>query len=360
MLMLVCLLTIVSPFSSAAPKLMVYDVQVAADPAVQGPDLPITVRANAGCGGACCYVVYGQELRSEILLPANFTLLPEGGARSQWLTSSGQAQGTVAAQPGGGLTWVQTTWLVNGSSYGTFELAVRVTGSNDAGDRINYTSYVNVTIASGAAISSPMFPHRPVVGRETTILVNVSSRKGVNSVSLFIGSDNRTMTKVQMSLLEGNLYSAKVPASREEKDLVFYMESVDRANESFRTGEYFIKIRDPAKITSISQGATIAVTAGSLGGMVLILYLGSRRLSVFRSKGLFMVGDSKMEAALRERDEMRTAQGRMIALRWRIIAAAAVVTLVLFTAALLTGQIDRVIRHTTNPTEAFIWVRLAM
>ena len=73
-----------------------------------------------------------------------------------------------------------------------------------------------------------------------------------------------------------------------------------------------------------------------------------------------MVGDSKMEAALRERDEMRTAQGRMIALRWRIIAAAAVVTLVLFTAALLTGQIDRVIRHTTNPTEAFIWVRLAM
>jgi large subunit ribosomal protein L18 len=61
------------------------------------------------------------------------------------------------------------------------------------------------------------------------------------------------------------------------------MESVDRANESFRTGEYFIKIRDPAKITSISQGATIAVTAGSLGGMVLILYLGSRRLSVFRS-----------------------------------------------------------------------------
>jgi len=356
-LLLGCLLLALVPAASAAPKLIVYEVQVSADPDVQGPELPMTIRANVGSGGACCYVVYGQKLQASISLPDNFTLVGDkGNEANQSLTSPGFEVGTVAAQPGGGLTWITAKWfIVTGPGYGTFQINVTVTGTNDAGDSLRETSSINVTIASGAAISSPVLPHRPVVGKDTPILVNVSSRKGVSSVNLYLSPDNRTWTKYQMSNVQGDLYSATVPAVGSERSYKYYMESVDLANESFRTGNYTLDFKDPARISSISSGAAVLVTGGSLLGMALIVYFGSRRASAFRSKGLFLVGDAKMEAALREREQMKSFQARMVATRWKLLAALAVVTLVLFIISLLTGQLEAVIRHTTNPSEALIW-----
>ncbi len=356
-LLLAGLLLAAAPLASAAPKLIVYEVQVTADPAVQGPELPMTVRANVGSGGACCYVVYGQKLQASISLPENFTLVNEkGNEANQSLTSPGFEVGTVAAQPGGGLTWIMAKWfIVTGPGYGTFQINVTVTGTNDAGDSLRETSSINVTIASGAAISSPILPHRPVVGRETPILVNVSSRKGVSSVNLYLSPDNRTWTRYPMKNIQGDLYSCTIPAVASERTYRYYMESVDKANDTFRTGEYSLEYKDPQKIAGISGGAAVLVTAGSLVGMVLIIYLGSREVSTFRTKGLFLVGDARMEAALREREQMKSFQARMVAVRWKLLAALAVVTLVLFIISLLTGQLESVIRHTTNPSEALIW-----
>lgn len=348
------LLAAMAPYASASPKLMVYDVQLSAEPAIQGPDLPIVIKADVGSGGACCYVVYGQELKAEILLAGNLSLVD--GEASQYLTSPGFEKGTVAAQPGGGLTWITARWEISASSYGRFEVSVRVTGTNDAGDRLDMTSSTNITIASGAAISSPILPHRPVVGKETPILANVSSRKGVASVQLFLSRDGGNWTKVPMELVGGDLYSATIPPVSSEGSYKYYMESVDKNNESFRTGNYTLDYKDPAKITGISEGASVLVAAGSLTGMVLILYFGSRSASVFRGKGIFLVGDARMEAALREREMMNEAQKRMVAARWKLLAALALITFVLFVISILTGQLQSVVRHTTNPTEALIWL----
>jgi len=305
---IVVLLTLLSfvPFSSAAPKLVVYDVLVSADPSIQGPDIPIKLNAKVGSGGACCYVVYGMELKAELLLPDSMTLLE--GAKIQDLTSPGQAVGTVAAQPGGGLTWLDVQWMISGQSYGNHEVFVRVTGTNDAGDRLNVTSSTNITIAAGAAISSPIFPHRPVVGKETVLLVNVTSRTGVKSVTLHMSKDNVTWETVPMTLISGDLYKANIPAASSETDYKIYMDSRDSKDDPFKTNVYDMPVKDPGRITGISQSGAVFVTLGSLIAMVLILYIGGRTVSAFRSKGIFLVGDSKMEAALRERDEMKAVQ----------------------------------------------------
>jgi hypothetical protein len=352
-LVLAGLLAALAPIASAAPKLIVYDVQVSAEPAIQGPDLPIVIKANVGSGGACCYVVYGTQLKAEILLAGNLSLTD--GERSQSLTSPGFEKGTVAAQPGGGLTWIEARWEISASSLGRFEVPVRVTGTNDAGDSLNVTSSTNITIASGAAISSPILPHRPVVGKDTPILANVSSRKGVCSVQLYLSRDGSSWTKVPMKPVSGDIYSATIPAVSSEGSYNYYMESVDMNNESFRTGNYTLDFKDPVKITSISEGASVLVTAGSLIGMVIIIYFGSRKTSVFRGRGIFLVGDARMEAAIREREMMKDAQKRLVAMRWRVLAALAVITIVLFIISILTGQLESVVRHTTNPTEALIW-----
>jgi hypothetical protein len=353
-LVLVGLLAAIAPVASAAPKLIVYDVQVSAEPAIQGPDLPIVIRANVGSGGACCYVVYGMELKAEILLTGNLSLTD--GERSQHLTSPGFEKGTVAAQPGGGLTWIMARWEISAPALGRYEVAVRVSGTNDAGDKLNVTSSINITIASGAAISAPILPHRPVVGKQTPILANVSSRKGVSSVQLFLTRDGGTWTKLPMTLVGGDLYSATIPAVSSEATFRYYMESVDTSNDSFRTGNYTLDYKDPVRIAGISDGASVLVTAGSIIGMVLILYFGSRKVSVFRGKGIFLVGDARMEAALRDRESMKEVQKRMVAIRWRVLAALAVMTLVLFIISVLTGQLQSVVRHTTNPSEAIIWL----
>jgi hypothetical protein len=348
------LLAAMAPIASAAPKLIVYEVQVSAEPAIQGPDLPIVIKANVGSGGACCYVVYGMELRAEILLMGNLSLTD--GERSQYLTSPGFEKGTVAAQPGGGLTWIMARWEISAPSLGRYEVAVRVTGTNDAGDKLNETSSTNITIASGAAISAPMLPHRPVVGKPTPILANVSSRKGVSSVQLFLSRGGSSWTSVPMSPVGGDLYSATIPAVSSEGTYLYYMESVDTSNESFRTGNYTLDFKDPVRISGISEGASVLLTAGSLVGMVLVIYFGTRKASVFRSKGIFVVGDARMEAAMRERETMREAQKRNVATRWKVLAALAILTVVLFIISILIGQLQSVVRHTTNPSEALIWL----
>ena len=356
MLLFAGIATAILPFAAAAPKLVVYEVVVSADPPIQGPELPVVVKANAGSGGACCYVVYGQNLKASISLPEGFTLDPGMGDWNQSLTSPGFEPGTVAAQPGGGLTWIALKWYVTTAPrLGRFTINVTVTGTNDGGDNLRMTSSVEVTVASGAAISSPVLPHRPVVGKQTPILANVASRKGVRTVDLYTSPDNRTWTRHPMAPVGGDLYSATLPAFSSERALKYYMESVDNANESFRTSLYTLEFKDPQKITAISEGAAALVTAGSLVGMVLILYFGSRKVSSFRSRGIFLVGDARMESALRERDDMRERQKRLAAARWKLLAALAAITLVLLIISVLTGQLQSVIRHTTNPSEALIW-----
>lgn len=349
-----CVIPLAALPVSAAPKLVVYEVEVQIDPEVQGLDLPIVVRARVGSGGACCYVVYGRDMKAEIIIPEGFTLLE--GDPSQWLTSPGHPKGTVAARPGGGLTWLTVQWEVNCSLYGTFPISVTVTGTNDAGDSINFTSTAEVTIAPGAAISSPILPHRPVVGRETIVLANVTSRKGVSSVSLYYSDDKVTWTRLAMIPIEGDLYGVSIPSSPAEKSYWIYMESLDMSNETFRTGVSVIHVRDPARIASIAGSASLVVTAGSLGGIFLLLYFASRRASPFRKKGIFLVGDSHMEPALREREEMRVAQRRFISLRWRLLAALIIGIIVLFLLSLFTGQLEKVVSHTTSPQEALIRV----
>ena len=45
-------------------------------------------------------------------------------------------------------------------------------------------------------------------------------------------------------------------------------------------------------------------------------------------------------------------------IRWKLLAALVFIVLALFIVSLLTGQLEKVVHHTTNPQEALIWARV--
>jgi len=148
---LVIVLMIVSffPFSAAEPKLTVYDVQVSANPTIQRPGLPIDIMASVGFGGGCCYPIEAHDMKAEIFLSGNMTLL--NGEKVQYLTSKGQAAGTLVTEPTG-LSWIYVQWTISSQTYGTQGVSVQVTGTNEEGDNLNVTASANIAIAAPITI----------------------------------------------------------------------------------------------------------------------------------------------------------------------------------------------------------------
>ncbi len=338
--------------ASAAPRVLVYDMDVAAEPAIQGPGLPVSIAVHVGFGGACCYFVYARDVQVEIIPSPGLNIT--GGSRSQHLASPGLEPGRVAAEPGGGLTWMSAAWQVTASSLGRFPATVRLTGLNDAGELLNYTASANITVVSGAAISSPILPHRPVVGRETVVMANVSTARGVRLVKLFLCGAGGSWTGLNMTDQGEGLYSATLPAVGSSRAYTYYMESLDSYNETFRTGNYTLEVKDPGNIAAVSGGATVAVTAGSLGGMAAMLHAGSRRKRALGQRGIFVVGGTGMETAVRERERTKDRQAALTAARRRLMLILVAVAVILLIVSLLAGQLEMVVRHTTNPG-ALVW-----
>jgi hypothetical protein len=230
---------LVPPAAQAAPKLVLYDLDLSTDPPVQTPNLPLVLDARIGWGGACCYVVYGTGMKAELLSPGDMRLID--GGRVQDLTSPGEPAGTVAAEEGGGETWLDARWTVSFPTLGTRQVTVRVTGTNDFGDRLDLARTLNITIATA---SPPLFPHRPVAGRETPVLVDVPPRAEILSVAMLLSRDNRSWTRIPMEPVNGNRWMGDIPSAPSGTTFHLHIETVDAENESVRSEPYRVKVRE--------------------------------------------------------------------------------------------------------------------
>lgn len=347
---LFCLI-MVFPQTQAAPKAMVYEMDVNASPAVQGRRLPIDLECVVGFGGACCYTVYAHDVEAEILLPENVTLI--SGKKTQVVTSSGQSSGTVAVLPGGGLTRLSQIWGVQAEEYGVYNVTVLVTGRNELGEQINETGSATITIKSGASISTPIIPRDPSTGDVITILAGVSSSdSNVESVTLFYSKNQENWVLLPMENTEGEMWMGTIPSQKSEGEVYYYMESLDNGGKTFTTETYSLEVRDTDKIGIIKVMVTYGTLAAFILGTGLILLIGrSGKIPPVR-RGMMILGASLRLSALRGLDEIEDDQERLRKLRKWVALVILIVMIILLVLAIITGQLQDVITETTNPEGA--------
>jgi len=231
----VILLSIVTilPPAQAAPKAIIYEKELIASPAVQGKGLPIDIECEIGFGGACCYSVYAHDVQAEILLPENLTLI--SGDKIQVVTSSGQSSGTIAVDPGGGLTWLRPSWSIIAEEYGEYIVIVHCTGENELGEQINESCSVTIMIKSGASISKPVFPRSPTIDEDIVIVASVSSSDiDVESVTLFYSMNQENWVSLPMENTEGEVWKGIIPSQKNEGEVYYYLESLDAEDKTFQ------------------------------------------------------------------------------------------------------------------------------
>ncbi|UCE39390.1 MAG: hypothetical protein JSW00_09265 [Thermoplasmata archaeon] len=339
------------PSSQAAPKAVVYEMEVSALPAIQGKDLPIELKCEVGFGGACCYSVYAHDVEAEIILPDNITLI--AGKQIQTVTSSGQSSGTVAVDPGGGLTRLSQTWIIKGEEYGEYTVSVHITGENELGEIIDETQTANITIASGASISSPVLPRSPSVNKDIIIIAEVfSTDSAVASVTLFYSKNQKNWVSVPMENIEGETWMGEIPGQKKEGEVYYYMESLDGEGETFTTEIYSVEVKDFDNIGTIKVLVTYGTLTAFILGIVLILYAEKRRKKSTSSTGLTILGASLRLSALRGLDEIEDDQNRLRKIRKWAALIIIIIVIILLVLAVATGQLQEVVDHTTNPTEA--------
>ncbi|UCF07986.1 MAG: hypothetical protein JSW28_10155 [Thermoplasmata archaeon] len=345
------LLAMAVPLTSAAPKAIIYEMDVTASPAVQGRNLPIEIEWKCGWGGACCYTVYARDIEAEIFIPENVTLIE--GDKKQVVTSSGQASGTVSVEPGGGLTRLSKKWVVEASEYDVYTIEVQCTGRNELGEEINETGHVNITIQPGASISKPILPRSPSIGKDIVIVAEVtSSDSTVKSVSLYHSKDQENWVQITMGNTEGDAWMGTVPSQEKEGEVYYYLESIDENDKTFTTEVYSLQVRDMDKIGTVTLLSTYGTLLAFIIGTVAI-FMFNRRLKTPTSKsGMTILGASLRLSALRGLDEITDDQEKMKKLRTGIALALLIAVIILLVLGIYTGQLQEVISHTTNPSEA--------
>ncbi len=344
---ILCLIIPILPQAQASPKAVIYEMNVSASPAVQGKDLPIEITAEVGFGGACCYTVYAHDVKAEILLPENITLIE--GDKIQMLTSSGHNSGTIAAEPGGGLTIACSNWIIRAENYDQYNVTVRVTGRNEAGDQLNESAETQIKIAAGASISEPDLTKDPTINEEIIIATTVTSlNTDVVSVTLFYSVDSEIWISLPMVSTGGDAWVGTIPSQNSECEIFYYMESLDEEGEKFTTGTYSLQVRDKTKIGNIKVIATYGTLSALIVGVVLI-FLVDRRRTYSNRKGMTLLGASLRLSALREPDELKYQQDRLRKIRKCVILLLFIVMILLLYVAINSGQLQDVISHTTNP-----------
>lgn len=345
---ILCLLIPIFPQGQASPKAVIYDMNVSATPAVQGKGLPIEITADIGFGGACCYTVYAHDVKAEVLFSENLTLVD--GDKIQILTSPGHSSGTIAAEPGGGLTVESSKWTIKANDYGEYNITVLVTGRNEGGDQLNESEEVRITIAAGASISEPDLPKDPTINEEIIIATTVTSLSiDVVSVTLFYSLDSENWISLPMESTGGDVWVGTIPRQSSECEILYYMESLDEEGEKFTTGTYSLQVRDKTRIGNIKVLATYATLAIFIVGVTLIFLVDRRRRTYSNRKGMTILGASLRLSALRDPDELKDHQDRLKKIRKCVILLLFIVMIVLLVAAINTGQLQEVISHTTNP-----------
>lgn len=347
---LLSLLTMVPP-ASAGPKAIIYELDVDASPAVQGRNLPIEIQWECGWGGACCYTVYAHDVETEIFIPDNVTLIE--GDKKQVLSSSGQPSGTVSVEAGGGLTRLSKKWVVEASEYETYYIEVWCTGRNELGEEINDTAGVNISIQPGASISTPILPRNPTIGKDCVIVAEVtSSDSTVKSVSLFYSKNQENWVMVSMENTEGDAWMGTVPSQQKEGKVYYYLESIDENDKSFTTNIYSLEVRDMEQIGVVTLLSTYGTLLAFIVGIVLIFYINKKIKLPSSKSGMTILGASLRLSALRGTDEIADDQERMKKIRTWVAVILIIVVIALLVIGILTGQLQDVISHTTNPTEA--------
>ncbi len=349
-LILVCMATIL-PQAQAAPKAIIYEKELIASPAVQGKGLPIDIECRIGFGGACCYSVYAHDVQAEIILTENLTLI--SGDKIQVVTSSGQFSGTIAVDPGGGLTWLRPSWSIIAEEYGEYIVTVQCTGENELGEQINESCSVTITIKSGASISKPVFPRSPNIGKDIVIVASVSSSDSeVESVTLFYSKNLVNWVSLPMENTEGEVWMGIIPSQNNEGEVYYYMESLDAEDKTFTTETYSLQVKDADKIGFIKVLTTYGTLVAFILGVALIIYVGRRENIPSLTRGMMILGASLRLSALRGLNEIEDDQDRLRKLRKWAALILLIVMIVLLIVAIITGQLQDVISHTTNPEEA--------
>jgi hypothetical protein len=347
-LALLLFLTIM-PSATASPKAIIYELDVTASPAVQGRNLPIEIQWDCGWGGACCYTVYAHNLEAEIFIPENVTLVEGDG--KQVLSSSGQPDGTVSVEAGGGLTWLSKKWIVQASEYETYYIEIRCTGRNELGEDINETAGVNITIQPGASISTPILPRNPSIGKDIVIVAEVtSSDSTVKSVSLFYSKNQENWVELSMENTEGDAWMGTVPGQKSEGTLYYYLESLDENDKPFTTEVYSLEVRDMEHIGTVTLLSTYGTILAFIVGIVLILYINKRFKSPTTESGMTILGASLRLSALRGTDEIAEDQERMKRIRTLMAVILVITFITMLVVAIITGQLHEVVEFTTDPT----------
>lgn len=360
---LLCL-SFCSPSATAAPKVVLYNINLTAEPFIAGKGMPITLTASVEFGGACCYTVYAHDVKAELNLTPGLRLV--AGDVSQPVTCSGESEGRVAALPGGGLTKVPLTWTLKGESYGTYTATLRVTGysirSPEPDEFFDKSENVVITIAAGAVVSSPSYPHAPMVGKDTLILVNVTALVGeVTEVRLNYSFNNKTWASVQMTKtsVETDSWLGVIPKQSVETNLYFNMSSLDSRNERFNSTNYTIRIRDYGQINSVTTMGNVLLLVVSIVGIIAIFFVyryNQRLIGVHVGKGkmsgLLPLGTRRLLTTTSSMTEVERAQLVRAKRRQMVLVVIVVLVVVLFVAAILSGDFRTIVSKTTNPQGA--------
>lgn len=346
-----------SPVTTAAPKVVLYNINLSAEPSIAGKGMPVILTASVEFGGACCYTVYAHDVKAELNLTSGLILMT--GETVQPITSSGETTGRVAALPGGGLTKVLLKWTMKSEHYSKYTATLRVTGYSirtpDPDEFFDKSESITITIAPGAVVSAPSYPHPPMVGKDTLILVNVTALVGqVKEVRMNYSFDNRTWVSVQMTRTssETDRWLGTIPKQDAETNVYFNIRSFDSRNESFTTQNYTIRIRDYRQINTLITMGNVLMVGGMIVGFVIMgmVYRYNQRIIGARKKsGLLCLGTRRFISTTGSLSEVDKAQLIRARRRQMVLIVMIIIVVVLFIAAVLAGHFETIVSKTTNP-----------
>lgn len=341
------IITSLIPTVQASPEVIIYEIETVAKPKVQRLGAPIELTCDIGFGGACCYTVYANEMEAEIVLPENITLFESEKIKN--VTSPGQAQGRIAVNPGGSLTWMRPAWKIQGKEYGDYEIIIRIRGVNEGGTRLNETVNITITIARGASVSIPVLPNHPDIHDDTVIVAEVSSIESqVAAVTLYHSRDQKTWENTTMLNTEGDVWTGTIPAQNSETTIYYYMQSITEEGETFTTEVYSLEVKDMDRIGITAAFLTYGTLAVFVSGMGILLYSETRRRSSKNIAGMTILGAALRLSAMRGLDDISDTQTQLRRRRKLVTIGLTAVIIAMLVTAIVTGQLQDVISNTTN------------
>lgn len=350
---------IVLPIASAAPYVILYNVRMSAEPSIAGKNMPVTLTASVEFGGACCYAVFAHDVKAQLNLSKGLRLI--SGEWNQPVTSPDQTtSGRVTAQPGGGLTKIKLMWVVISDQYGEYLATLHVTGYSIRAplpdEFINQTETIKLPIVPGAAVSAPFYPHPPMVGSETPVIVNVTATTGwVTEVKLNYSFDNSTWfsTPMNKTTMENNNWLGIIPSRDKETKIFMHIFSMNSLNQTFTTPLYIVEIKDYGAINTVRTMANALIITGTIAGIIFVvsLYMYNDKLNRKRHKrGLLCIGSSSPICVTDASSEINSFQLLLARRRKYMLMVLVILFIVLLIAAIYSGQFSTIVSRTTNPS----------